>query len=134
MKYSEKKAADREAMEKKLLEAIRASGASVSREQEFVLPREIKLNVVARGGLECCIEFDGASAQPDVYVLPWHIKHPSDARLNDAFGRAAGGSVNPHHHAKCTAVAYGFEDLLTKVVAALELAQSGAGFLPEGNP
>ncbi|MDO8414830.1 MAG: hypothetical protein Q7S87_01315 [Agitococcus sp.] len=91
-------------------------------------PREISLDVATPDGLQVCVEFDGRSLQPNIYVLSWHMDFKSSKRLNpDTFG----GNVNTCHFKKATYVAYGFEDLCDQFTFGLLLAKDGRAFLPE---
>jgi hypothetical protein len=124
------RAADREAMARRLEQVIREAGATVERDPLMTRDREIWLNVTAPQGLAVTIDLDGDSRQQrdNVFVLGWHIGTGSTAQLSEMFGRAAGGGINPHHFAKCTAVSYGWPALLQNVRDALYLANTGEAF------
>lgn len=120
------KAKDRIRMAELLADMIRARGASCER-GEFEGPREITLCVNTPRGLRVNVDLDGASSQPDVYVLSWHMGWESNDRLNDA---TFGGRVNPHHQQKATYIAHGFAHLYERLKFGLDKAISGDAFLP----
>jgi hypothetical protein len=119
---SERRKADREEMAKRVEALLNELGVAYeSSEHE----REINIDVHGPRGLCVLVDFDGASWQPDVHVLSWHIRERG-AQLNDL---TFGGNVNPHHKAKATYVAYGFDNLMYSLRRGLELAISGEAFL-----
>ncbi|MBC8740467.1 hypothetical protein F6X40_27915 [Paraburkholderia sp. UCT31] len=125
---SERSAADRKQMAKRLEQLIVECGATFTREEggDYPGPRAIHLRVAAARGLQITVELDGGSVQPDVHVMPWHMHYESEAKLD---GKTF-GEVNPYHHRKATHVAYGFEGLCENLKRGLQLAASGEAFLP----
>lgn len=125
---SETRAADRKKMADILEKLITELGAAYTRidgkKGGYPDHREIQLNIRANRGLCVSVNLDGNSWQPDVYVLSWYIASDSDARLSDDFG----GDVNPHHHAKATYIARGFDDLCIQLGIGLTKAATGSAF------
>lgn len=128
--WTERLKADREAMAAAIEALALHHGATVSRElRGLPSPREVQVHIKLNG-LALGLDFDGESCQPDIHVCAWHIESGWDRQLAPAFGCAVGGPVNSYHRSKCTAVAYGFEDLWHDVDEALALAASEEAFLP----
>lgn len=92
----------------------------------YVGPHATMVKIKGPRGLCLNLDFDGKSGQPDVFVLPWHIRS-GEAKLSLAF-EARAGSVNPYHRQKCTAVAYGFERLIDHLELVFTCVQAGAAF------
>jgi hypothetical protein len=127
---TERRAADRKTMADAVEKLILACGATCTRLEGggYPGPRAIQLDLVAPGGLELSVDFDGDSCQPDVYVLSWHMGLHATLRLNNA---TFGGDVNACHQRKATYIARGFDDLCTQLKAGLLMAQDGTAYLPE---
>lgn len=122
MNLTERKKADRI----KMGEALHALAISKGAEcliEEVGCGREhfVNLIVSAPGGLHVHFSLDADSCQPDVHVIPWCSW---TRRLAPDFGP----SVNPHHGAKSTHVAYGFDALLADFDRALTRAQNGTAY------
>lgn len=128
---TEKRAKDRAEMAAKVTALFQEYGYKV--EQQTLGPRWISLSAETARGLCVTIDLEGDSVQPDVHVLPWHTNFAAgkNTRLDPAFGLAAGGSVNPYHFGKCTAVAYGYEQLMQQLTAALAMVKDGTAFQKE---
>lgn len=118
---TEKRAADRKCMADTLQKLVLSLGGNVERTQ--ITPRCEMLDITGAQGLSAYIDFDGDSSQPDVHVIGWCVRHPSDAKLAPSFG-----DVNPHHHRKATHVAYGFEALRQEIERGLTAAKDGSAF------
>jgi hypothetical protein len=127
---SESRAADRQKMAAALEQLVAECGASYQRSAggTYPGPKAIKLAIEGAEGLAVTVTLDGASCQPNVYVLSWHMALGAVRKLNEA---TFGGSVNPHHKQKATYVAYGFDELLRQLQRGLMLAKDGSAFLPE---
>lgn len=129
--WTERRKADREAMAAAIEALALYHGATVSRElRGLPSPRELQVHIQL-GGLALNLDFDGMSCQPDIHVCAWHIETGWDRRLAPCFSRAVGWApINACHRHKCTAVAYGFEELWDHVDEALALAASEEAFEP----
>ncbi len=130
---TERRAADRTIMAAKIIDLAKAfPGVTVALPPaDSIPPRRVEVFIEGPRGLCVWIDFDGQSRQPDCYCMPWYISSDSDARLSDHFGRLAGASVNPHHFAKCTAFAEGFDELCRRLSDCLAAACDGSAFDPE---
>lgn len=132
MTLSVARAKDRETMAGIIEAVVRNCGCAIDRDELMTRDREIWLRIVGPRGLAVTVDLDGGSRQQreGVFVLAWGIFEGPDrsARLTDAFGCAAGGSVNPHHRAKCTAVSYSFTAMVANIIAALTCANHGTAF------
>jgi hypothetical protein len=128
---TEMKKADRERMAAMVVELCEARGATVERQApDLGHPREVVLSVQLGEG-RVTVDFDGtkgAAEDRDVYCMPWNTVHGSDARMTDAFGKAVGAEVNPHHRAKCMGFACGIDELLLRLGAALDCIRQGRAF------
>lgn len=123
---TERRKADRQKMADRVHAIAAHHGATVTRENEgecFLGPRAVLITIEAARGLRVGIDFDGASPQPDVHVLAWHIAPGSDARLSPRFG-----NINPYHQRKCTTVAYGIDALCRELADKLTMARDGSAF------
>ena len=125
---TERRKADRERMAQLLQALAESHGASVERRpHDGRCPREITLCIAAPGGLSVVLDVDGNSCQPDVHVIPWHVRPsmpgPVPVRLTPNFG-----DVNPHHGQKATHVAYGFEALYWEIHRGLKAAADGTAY------
>lgn len=89
--------------------------------------RRTVVGITAARGLKVGVSFDGGTSQPDVWVLSWHVDIDYDTCLDDGFG----GQVNPHHFAKATYVAYGFDHLKEQLARGLSKAADGSAFSDE---
>lgn len=122
---TESRSADRKTMADALV--ILATQRGWKSETEQLQPTELCVRLEGPRGLRVWIEFDGRSPQRDVHCMPWHISH-GGARLSEAFGSAMGASVNPHHRAKCTTFAQGFDALYAAVEEGMIMADNGSAF------
>jgi hypothetical protein len=120
MSYSERRAADRTTMANALETMAVELGATVERSEH---EREISLRISAPGGLCVSVDLDGASCQPDVHVIPWHMGLDSDKRLARSFG-----DVNPYHFRKATHVARGWVALKEEIERGLRAAVDGSAY------
>jgi hypothetical protein len=96
-------------------------------ECEQVDAKSILITLEAARGLRVGIGLEGGLPDPDTYLLAWHFKPESRARLSSRFS----SHVNPHHRQKATLVARGAADLLAQLSVGLELARSGEAFLAD---
>ena len=117
---SERRADDRTFMAAHLAGALTALGATVT-VTDVTDAREIVLFVEVPGGAKCYVDFDGASPQPNVYVVPWHTF--GDTTFADSMG-----NVNQYHHAKVTKVAEGYPALVEMLSADVTRLISGDGY------
>ena len=119
---------DRAAMASQLEQLLTRCGVVFERRAGGVYPGPtcIRFNIEAARGLCVGVSFDGASCQPNTYVLSWHMKSGSTDELNEA---TFGGSVNRFHRQKATYVARGFADLCRQLEHGLTLATEGKAFL-----
>lgn len=118
---TEKRKADRLEMVRRLTQAALDAGAHT---ESRVMDREHWLTISAPGGLRVTITLDGASSQPDVHVIPWHMDTNSARKLSRDVFR----DVNPYHGRKCTEVRHGFEPLLERVVECVRAAVEGRAY------
>ncbi len=120
----ERRKADREKMAEAVIFLAASFGCATSVE---IYNREIRVDIEL-GQARIGLDFDGDSAQPNVFCMPWNTTLNSEAKFSDAFGRAVGASVNPHHRRKCMGFAEGFDSLLSCLRVALECVASGDAF------
>jgi hypothetical protein len=120
--------ADRVAMAGQMELLLARCGAAFERRAGGVYPGPtcIRFNIEAARGLCVGVSFDGASCQPNTYVLSWYMKSGSTDELNEA---TFGGSVNRFHRQKATYVAQGFADLCRQLEHGLALATEGTAFM-----
>lgn len=83
------------------------------------------LRIDTGAGLRTSVWFTAATLHPNQFVVPWVTT--GDCRLTAAFSRV-GGEVNPHHFGKCTAVNYGFEELMNALRTGFEMVRDGSAF------
>lgn len=128
---SERRKADRSQMARILADKCRQAGATAVVDAEGSDPyaKHCTRLSVFLNGFAAWVDFDGKSVQPNTFVVPWHAESGIETKLSDMFGVTAGGNVNQYHRQKCTAVAYGFDDLVTKVISALQMLADGSAFL-----
>lgn len=124
---TEKRKADREELARRVEALCTEYGAKCER-SGFHDAREIMLYIVCEN-VRVHVNFDGDNPRSllDNYCLPWCVER-CDARLSAAFGLAQGAEVNPFHRRKCTAFAYGIDNLLRQLAAGFELLKSGRAF------
>lgn len=123
---SQRRKSDRERMAATVSELAQAHGASCRTycSEHPAQSREIRVDIVAPGGLAVHIVFDGRAVWPNRYLLAWHLASGSTNLLNPAvFPR-----VNPHHHRKCTECAESFPSLCERLAQGLAAARSGAAY------
>jgi hypothetical protein len=128
---TERRKADRAKMANTLAELIRsfAIEPTIEREGESSMhPRAWVVGLQTVNGLRCGFDFDGQSCQHDVYVNAWNLGLHTDKLFADGF---PGGTINPHHFAKCTTVAYGFDALCQHVRDVLEKDRDGTLYSAE---
>jgi len=135
MKLSVTKKADRAAMAKIVFDILAAStniGRLEIEEQPFgdISPRCTRIEFEHGRGIGVFIEFDGDSSldREGKFCMPWCTVLNTDACLSEAFGRAVGGSINPHHYGKCTTFSDSFDDLCNILRHAVECLDSGAAY------
>jgi len=126
------RAADREAMARRIEEIAADEGAQCERD-DCVGKREIVLRITAARNLQVHITLDGDSAQDrsGTFCLPWCIHWSAEEviKLSDAFGECQQSEVNRFHRRKCTAFADGFNILQEKLCKGLMMAKDGSAFL-----
>jgi hypothetical protein len=124
---SERRAKDRQQMAAAVVELARRYDCEIERREgnAWPGPRCIQVALTAPGGLQVTAEFDGASCQPDVHVLSWHMSLDSEAKLNPA---TFGGDVNPHHFRKATYVGYGFAQMMSELERGLRMCHQGTAY------
>lgn len=129
-KLTEKRKADRIKMATILHDNVVAAGGTceiVDWAKKFGHPsRRIMCEIVAPGGAEIWVSFDGDTSQPDTYVATWNTR--GKLWINPAMG-----PVNPHHWSKLNRVGYGFEHLVNIILNDIETFASGDGYLSEDN-
>lgn len=111
---TERRAADRQTMANTLAQIATECGATAEIEKApfgDMSRKMIMVRIRCQKGLQCAVEFDGESCQPDVFVNGWNIDADSDACLADTFP----GSVNHYHFRKSTTVSEGFAALCDHV-------------------
>lgn len=114
-----RRAADREKMAAALTAVLVERGANCDRRGPAYGPREIVLDVQAPGGAHCYVYFDGASTQPDTWVVTWNAHRPLTSAVGD---------LNTSHRRKATRVFVGFTDLLHGMCADVERFADGTGY------
>lgn len=124
MNLTERRAADRVRMANQVEALAHQYGFAVHREP---LAHGFMLDIQCDRGVCLSIEFDGKSCQPDVHVIPWHVRGHPDTQLAPAFGRV-GGDVNTYHYKKCTAVRWGFDALMQSLRDGFAMIKTGEAF------
>lgn len=124
------RAKDRELMANAVEAVMRlCPGGSVDRPDPLG-ERSVAVSFRCPHGLAVTVEFDGDSPQDrkGEFCMAWHVSVNSDMAYSEAFGAAMGASVNQYHHRKCTAFAYGFQDLCEKLVKAVTMISDGTAY------
>lgn len=122
MRLTERRAADRAKMAEQVMALVRRRGFTCDMD-DGLGPRELWVNIQTIHGLALTVDFDGASTQPDTYVLSWHgVEDPH--KLSPSFA----GSVNQYHWHKATDVCEGFESLMATLDRRLTSIASGEAF------
>lgn len=131
MSLSERRAKDREAMARQVEQLAERYGWRCVRNDILTNSNAIVLDLTGGRGLSVSVDFDGKSTMPDNFCLAWHFTYKGDksAVLSDRFGRFMGSSVNTVHRRKCTCFAKGFDTLLDKLEAAIQMVADGTAFL-----
>lgn len=114
--------ADREKMAEKIIALAEKHGATVAEQLDH--DREILICLETRRGLCVSFDFDGNSAQPDVFFLHWHMRPDSDARLKLDFA----GSVNKYHRRKATDILGSFEAMCSTLLTRLWAIAADSAF------
>jgi hypothetical protein len=133
------RAKDREAMAKTVREIFALSPDSdIELRDGYLSKRSIAIEFRHHLGLAVTVEFDGDSQQDRAgqFCLAWHISGKfvaetytrPESKISEAFGVAMRSTVNQYHHAKCTAFADGFEDLCSKLRAAVAMLNDGTAY------
>jgi hypothetical protein len=130
MALSERRKVDRHLMAETIEAKAVSYGFHATIEQRP--PRETWVEIRTRHGLYLTVDFDGTSPQPDVFVLPWHIRR-AHTKLSREFG-VPGCEVNPYHFQKLTAVAYGFADLMRHLDRQFSMIRDGSAFQADSFP
>jgi hypothetical protein len=122
--------ADREQMARLLMKTATAAGGEAEIKPGFFNdPREVRVEIVAPGGIAATVSINGDLARRyKTFVVPWHISHKHDSRMSYHMTRVTGAEVNPFHRAKCTAVANDFNDLLKMVYDVVAACKSGRAY------
>jgi hypothetical protein len=125
-RLTERRKADREQMAREVEALAALMGWQSSR-------CELRITVVGPHGLACSIEFERQPAVTDHYCMPWHFnltnaKEDGYKRLSKQFGRFQGSEVNSYHGRKCTAFAGGIDELLDKLLVAMEMANGTSAY------
>lgn len=132
MAYTVTKAADRVAMAREVRNTL-AACKDIARLEivDGFGARSVRVEFAHSGGISVNVEFDGDDNMDrrDDFCMAWHMTGNRDAGMTYAFGRAAGGEVNPHHRRKCTAFAEGFDDLCVKLSRVIAALNSGQAYL-----
>lgn len=123
---TERRKADRIEMIRQVRALCEGLGATVTDDNEFSEPHELRLEIAHKGGAVIWVEFSGKSCQPDVHVACWNIRTDSPACFSDSFG-----DINPYHHRKSQLVARGFDNLLVRLGWDLEALNDGSGYSEE---
>lgn len=122
---TETRKADRAEMARQLVALVQSKGVPCVLEDPSIWgPRAIMVTIEAPRGLRLSVDFDGGSTQPDTYVLSWHMKHGSTAKLRGNFAP----SVNTYHFRKATDIAHGFDNLLEIIAQRLDATLDGSAF------
>lgn len=106
---SERRKADRAEMAKRVKEMASEFDvpATIDPDPYPLGPRETWVIIKPTNGPHLSLDFDGASSQPNVFVLSWHM--PLDDKRTIAPGFAP--SINEIHRRKATHVCHGFTAL-----------------------
>ena len=122
MILTEKRAADRAKMAEQVIALVRRHDFTCDMD-DGLGPRELWVNIQTIHGLALTVTFDGASSQPDTYVLSWHgVEDPYKLRADFA------PSVNQYHWHKATDICEGFESLMSTLDRRLTTLASGEAF------
>lgn len=123
MSLTERRAADRAKMAEQVIALVRRHGFAAYVDEEMTLDRELWVRIKTARGLSLTLDFDGASTQPDTYVLSWHgVEDPH--KLSSGFAP----SVNQYHWHKATDICEGFESLMDTLDRRLTSIASGEAF------
>lgn len=123
---SERRKADREAMARTVEAlAVKHGCTCTRRELPWLNRHAIGLELSLRGGLHLNLDFDGKSCQPNVHVLPWHMRGDVQHYLNPS---VFDWNVNPHHGHKATLVRQGSAALFDHLERVMAAAADGSAF------
>lgn len=95
--------------------------------------RAVRVEVEGPHTLALTVTFDGDSpqAEPDTYVLSWHMRPWADEGKGwKLFPPVFGGSVNPYHGDKATDTAHGFRALVELLTRRFASIADGSAFVP----
>lgn len=120
MTYTERRKADRLSMAKAIEQIAQKHGATCEVEGDG---HEMHVYVFHPSGLAVTLWLDGKSTQPDVHIIPWHIKYGCAGRLASSFG-----DVNPYHRQKATHVRHGWDALAAEIERGFSAAADGSAF------
>lgn len=130
-KLTEKRKADRIKMANILRDVVIEHGGTceiVDWAEKFGTPsRRIMCEIVAPGGAEIWVSFDGDTSYPDTFVATWNTR--GKLWINPYMG-----DVNRHHWSKLNRVCYSFEQLLLVIARDMDDFASGKGYLTEDSP
>jgi len=116
---SVRRAADREQMAAELVTLIRSLPHGATCTEELRGPRELVVRIDTPCGALACVDFDGATVQPDLWVVTWNTRKRMASSM---------GAVNPHHGAKLTRVFYSFPALLGGLAHDIALFADGSAY------
>lgn len=126
---NENRKADRAAMTKAIQDLVAEYGFTHETTIEGTGRGErIRIDITTARGLCVAVDLEAKSGQPNVHVLPWHVRWPETETRLDAGFCVVGGDVNPYHRQKATAVAYGFGQLMTGLRRGFEMVKDGSAF------
>jgi hypothetical protein len=123
---TERRKADRIEMIRQVRALCESLGATVTDDNEFAGPHELRLEIAHKGGAVIWVDFNGKSCQPDVHVACWNIRSDSPACFADSFG-----DINQSHHRKSQFVVRGLDNLLFRLGDDLEALNDGSAYSPE---
>jgi hypothetical protein len=129
--------ADRLVMADKIYEILSACQSAETKHIRWAGKRAVAVSFRHDNGMAVTVEFDGDSAQDreGVFCMAWHVSgwyegetyiSHENTQYSEGFGLAMNCSVNPFHRRKCTAFAYGFDDLCRKLTRAVEMFNDGS--------
>ena len=120
---SQRRKADRLAMATGIARIAQKYGASCDYEGDGT---ELNISAVHPSGLAVSLWLRSKSSQPDVHVIPWHMRF-GEKRLSPSFG-----DVNPHHFRKATHVQHGWDALAAEIERGFAAAADGSAFQTTG--
>ena len=98
--------------------------ASVNHEPTFAGDRVTLVDISHSGGARLTVRVDGASRQPTVFLLSWHMASESDATYAAKFCAA----INQFHRRKATDVCGSVSDLLGVLAVRFSMLEDGSAY------